>query len=70
VAGVPVADDVLPTTGSSFTVEILVNTPMCYMFSKINRHVLYILVKTSLDIEMQVELFVDQYSNLYVLLTL
>jgi hypothetical protein len=32
VAGIPVAGDVLPATGSPFTVEILVNTPMCCMF--------------------------------------
>jgi hypothetical protein len=32
VAGVPVAGNVLPATRSSFTVEILVNTPMYYMF--------------------------------------
>jgi hypothetical protein len=45
VAGVLVADDVLPATGSPFTLEILVNTTMCYMFLQINIHVLYILVK-------------------------
>jgi hypothetical protein len=32
MAGVPVADDVLPVTELLFTVEILVNTPMCFMF--------------------------------------
>jgi hypothetical protein len=32
VVDVSVADDVLPATGSPFTVEILVNTPMCCMF--------------------------------------
>jgi hypothetical protein len=32
VAGIPVAGDVLPATGSPFTVEILVNTPRCCMF--------------------------------------
>jgi hypothetical protein len=45
VADVPVPGDMLPATGSSFTVEILINTSMCYMFSQINGHVLYILVK-------------------------
>jgi hypothetical protein len=44
MAGVPVAGDMLPTTRSPFTIEILVNTPICCMFSQINGHVLYILV--------------------------
>jgi hypothetical protein len=43
VAGVPVAGDVLPATGSPFTMEILVNTHVLYVF--INK--LYILVKGS-----------------------
>jgi hypothetical protein len=33
VAGVPVTGDVLSATRSSFTVEILINTFMYYMFS-------------------------------------
>jgi hypothetical protein len=33
MAGIPVVGDVLLPTGSPFTVEILVNTPMCCMFS-------------------------------------
>jgi hypothetical protein len=33
VAGVSVVGDMLPTTGSPFTVEVLVNTLICYMFS-------------------------------------
>jgi hypothetical protein len=33
VAGIPVVGDVLLPTGPPFTVEILVNTPMCCMFS-------------------------------------
>jgi hypothetical protein len=44
VADVPVACDVLSATG--LPVEILINTHICYMFSYINEHVLYILVKT------------------------
>jgi hypothetical protein len=32
MAGVPVADDVLPVTELLFMVEILVNTSMCCMF--------------------------------------
>jgi hypothetical protein len=45
VADIPVTGDVLPATGSSFTFEILINTSIYYMFSQINVHILYILVK-------------------------
>jgi hypothetical protein len=45
MADISVPGDVLSATGSLFTVEILVNTSMCCMFSQINGHVLYILVK-------------------------
>jgi hypothetical protein len=45
VVGIPVAGDMLPATGSPFTLGILVTTPICCMFLQINVHVLYILVK-------------------------
>jgi hypothetical protein len=45
VVGVSVSDDVLPAIGSPFTLRILINTPMYYIFSQINIHVLNILVK-------------------------
>jgi hypothetical protein len=41
VASVPVA---LPATRSPFILRILVNMPVCYIFSQINLHVLYILM--------------------------
>jgi hypothetical protein len=69
VAGVPATDDVLSATGSPFTLGILINTLMCYMFLQIDGHILYILVKLPLilpfvmavskkqeDAEQQVEL--------------
>jgi hypothetical protein len=45
VAGVPAADDVLLITGLLFTLRILINTSVCYIFLQINVNVLYILVK-------------------------
>jgi hypothetical protein len=41
VVGVPVDGDVLPTTGSPFTLGILINTLLCCMFLQINVYVLY-----------------------------